>query len=118
VHRRVWVPALRKGSFPPPPDNATPFSAKNIPYPEVIDHEDLPIRTERHLPNSISSESENQSNLNKNALWKHCYFLSISGQGAFFFKLFITDCHPTHDQPHPPPLPLLLALCTPHSVMT
>ena len=43
-----------RGDFPPP-DSATPFSAKNIPYPEVIDHEDLPIRPERHVPNSITS---------------------------------------------------------------
>ena len=34
---------------------ALPVSAKNIPYTEIIDPADPPVRPERHVPNSITS---------------------------------------------------------------
>jgi hypothetical protein len=43
-----------RGAFPPQ-NNPTPFSSKNLPYPEIIDPADPPIRPERHVTNSITS---------------------------------------------------------------
>ena len=44
-----------RGAFPPPQNPATPVSAKNTPYTEIIDPADPPVRPERHVPNSITS---------------------------------------------------------------
>jgi hypothetical protein len=48
-------PYSPKGERFPPQDHATPFSSKTIPDPEVTDPADLPIRPERHVPNSLTS---------------------------------------------------------------
>ena len=55
VHRRIRIPDLRNGSDSPPQDQATPFSSKNIAFPQVIDPADPPIRPERHVATSITS---------------------------------------------------------------
>lgn len=39
----------------PPQDLVPPRSSKHLPYPEVIDPEDPPIRPERHIPDSIAT---------------------------------------------------------------
>ena len=39
----------------PPYDRPTPGEARNLPFPMVIDPEDLPRRSQRHMPNSIAT---------------------------------------------------------------
>ncbi len=52
-------PISERGRFPPQ-DLASgpepkPHDAKRLAFPLIIDHADLPIRTERHIPNSIAT---------------------------------------------------------------
>jgi hypothetical protein len=39
----------------PPQEIPAPGEARNSPFPLVIDHEDLPLRSQRHMPNSIAT---------------------------------------------------------------
>ena len=39
----------------PPQDLPAPGEARNRPFPPVIDPEDLPLRSQRHMPNSIAT---------------------------------------------------------------
>jgi Glutathione S-transferase, N-terminal domain len=47
-----WSP---RGRGFPPQDLVTPLGSKNLPFPNVIDPEAPPPRTERHVPNSIAT---------------------------------------------------------------
>jgi SRSO17 transposase len=38
----------------PPQDLPAPGEARNLPFPTVTDPEDLPLRSQRHMPNSIA----------------------------------------------------------------
>jgi hypothetical protein len=44
-----------KGRGFPPQDHVPPLESKNLPFPVVIDPEALPIRPQRHVPNSIAT---------------------------------------------------------------
>jgi hypothetical protein len=64
------------------------------------------LHTLGHL--EVSSEPENQSNLNKNALWKHWIFLSIPGQEGILFQTlsrFVMDCVEPGDRARTFPTP-------------
>jgi hypothetical protein len=39
----------------PPQDIPAPGAARNLPFPLVIDPEALPLRSQRHMPNSIAT---------------------------------------------------------------
>ena len=39
----------------PPQDLPAPGDARNLPFPPVTDPEDLPLRSQRHMPNSITT---------------------------------------------------------------
>ncbi len=39
----------------PPQDRPKPGEARNLPFPPVTDPEDLPLRSQRHMPNSIAT---------------------------------------------------------------
>ena len=38
-----------------PQDRPAPGNARNLPFPMVIDPEDLPLRSQRHMPHSIAT---------------------------------------------------------------
>ncbi len=38
-----------------PQDIPVPGAARNLPFPPVTDPEDLPLRSQRHMPNSIAT---------------------------------------------------------------
>src|SRR5439155_22689363 len=42
-----------KGRRFPPQDLVPPHRSKNLPFPKITDPEAPPLRTERHIPNSI-----------------------------------------------------------------
>ena len=47
---------LREGETnSPPQDIPVPGAARNLPFPPVIDPEVLPLRSQRHMPNSIAT---------------------------------------------------------------
>ena len=39
----------------PPQQHLPPRSSRNLPFPQVTDQEELPLRPERHIPNSIAT---------------------------------------------------------------
>ena len=39
----------------PPQDIPTPGAARDLPFPPVLDPEVLPLRSQRHVPNSIAT---------------------------------------------------------------
>src|SRR6476660_7066177 len=45
----------RTRRHPPPQDHVSPRSSRDLPFPRVTDPEALPIRPERHIPNSIAT---------------------------------------------------------------
>jgi hypothetical protein len=48
-------PVSEKETIPPPQDLLAPGAARDLPFPPVTDPEDLPLRSQRHMPNSIAT---------------------------------------------------------------
>ena len=42
-------------TIPPPQDLVAPLCSRNLSFPKVTDPEELPLRPERHIPNSIAT---------------------------------------------------------------
>src|SRR5882757_2820506 len=55
VHRCLRIPSLREGDDFPPQDLVPPRRARDLPFPKITTQEALPLRTERHIPNSITT---------------------------------------------------------------
>ena len=46
---------MERAAFPPPQKPAGDYSARNLPFPKIIDPEAPPLRTERHQPHSLTT---------------------------------------------------------------
>src|SRR3984893_18125591 len=55
MHRSLWLPDLRASDDSPPQEVVRPRCSRRLSYPTITDPEDLPLRPERHIPNSIAT---------------------------------------------------------------
>jgi len=55
LHRGLRLSDLRTGGDSPLQQHVPPRCSRNLPFPTVADPEELPLRPERHIPNSIET---------------------------------------------------------------